>query len=243
MTPSSDASGFNAVNRLLQILPESNRRKLAPHLEPFTLTFGDLLVDVGEPIRHVYFPTTGFISLIALSSSHSTLEVGLIGNEGMFGASLILGVRQSLLRAQVQGSGSALRMDAAVLRKLLKETPKLDRHLHRYLYVGLAEMARASVCTRFHLVEARLARWLLMTQDRAYTHEFDFKHEFLATMLGVRRSGITIAAGSLQRRRLIRYNRGHITVVDREGLENASCECYHLVKATYQRLLGRSGEI
>ena len=175
--------------------------------------------------------------MVTETDDHSTLEVGLIGTESMLGLSLILGVNVSPLRALVQGAGTALRMKAIDFQRELAVNAPLDRDLRRHLYLLLAELAQASVCTRFHLVEARLARWLLMTQDCAHADHFHLKHEFLAEMLGVRRSGITIAAGSLQRKRLIRYKRGNITVIDREGLEHASCACYGVVAATYKRLL------
>ncbi len=224
-------------NRLLDMsLGKSRSNSVLKHLEPIKCDFGDILAEPGQRIRYVYFPTSGFISLVAKADDHSTLEVGLIGDEGMLGTSLILGINVSPLHALVQGEGMALRMKASDFKRELSVNARLERDLRRYLYLLLVELARASVCTRFHLVEARLSRWLLMTQDCAHADHFSLKHEFLAKMLGVRRSGITIAAGALQRKNLIHYNRGNITVLDRAGLERASCECYALISTMNKSL-------
>ena len=168
----------------------------------------------------------------------ASLGVGLVGDEGMFGVPLALGIDISPVRAVVQGGGSALRMDAARFGDELGRSPALHRQMGHYAFVRYTQLAQTAACTRFHVVEARLARWLLMTQDRAHASMFHVTQEFLALMLGVRRVGVTKAATSLQRRGLIRYSRGDITVLDRRGLRAASCGCYKADRESYDRVLG-----
>ncbi len=226
------------VNRLIESLPSSDRRRMLDGCETVELAFADVLYTPGEPLRDVYFPTGSFISLIMPVDASAALEVGMVGNEGMFGTPLALGVELSPVRAVVQGAGSALRMDAASFGRELGRSAALRQRIDRYIFVQLSQLAQTAACTRFHVVEARLARWMLMTQDRAQSNTFHVTQEFLAFMLGVRRVGVTKAASSLQNRQLIQYSRGDITVLDRRGLKAASCGCYKADLESYDRMLG-----
>lgn len=226
-----------AVNQLLSALPDTDRAQFLAACEPVTLSFCEILAEPGEIIHHVYFPTKGFISLMTRSDYCPRLEVGLIGDEGMLGTSLLLGVDKSPMHALVQGAGAALRMPAATFLHELESSRVLQQILLRYVHVVMEQLGQTAACTHYHLVEARLARWLLMTQDRAHSDTFDVKHEFLAYMLGVRRAGISKAAGSLQHRELIRYSRGHMRILDRHNLEIASCGCYTADKGTYEHTM------
>lgn len=226
------------INQLISGLPDRERLKTLALCEPVDLTFGEMLCEAGQPVHHVYFPLSGFISLVSTTIDHRPLEMGLIGSEGMLGATLVLGINDAPLRAVVQGSGSAFRIEAAQLREGLRDSQAMHRMLSRYVYVSMAQLAQTAVCNCFHEVEARLARWLLMTHDRAHGDRFQLTHQFLADMLGVQRSAVSIAAGTLQQRGLIHYTRGDITIHDRHGLEAASCECYQAMVTNHVRLFG-----
>lgn len=225
------------TNDLIEGLPRADRARILKSCVPVDLVFGAVLCEARRPIVHVYFPLTGFISLVAIVDGHPPLEMGLIGNEGLLGATLVLGVNLAELRGVVQGAGKALRMTGPQVRRELKRSPALHRSFSRYLYVILAQNSQSAVCARFHHIEERLARWLLMTHDRAHGDYFYLTHRFLADMLGVQRSAITIAAGALQARNLIGYTRGRIHVNNRRGLEAASCECYQAITRDYADLM------
>lgn len=237
--PSEIAIAHNpVVNRLLAALPQRDRQRLLAACETVDLTVGEVLCESGEQIRHAYFPLDGFISMLLTVDGHANLELGLVGNEGMFGSPLTLGVTVSPLRALVQGSGSALRISPAALGLELQRSVALRSALHRYVYVSLAQLAQGAACNSFHALDARLVRWLLMTHDRAHSDDFHLTHEFLAQMLGVRRVGVTNAATALQKNGLVSYSRGNIRVLDRAGLEAASCSCYQAALHTYEQVLG-----
>jgi len=237
MSPRVAAVKVAPENLLLAGLGAGDRRRLMALCEPVELGFEDVLCEAGDRIRHVYFPTASFISLISVVDRGSNLEVGLVGAEGMLGSSLLLGVGVSSLRALVQGAGPALRMEAAQFSRELKRSAPLRERLNLYLYVLIAQLTQMAACARYHLVEARLARWLLMTRDRAQSNEFRLTQEFLAYMLGVRRAGITRAASHLQQRRMIRYSRGKMHILDARGLEGVSCECYASAAQMYARVM------
>ena len=226
-----------AQNRLIELLPRKDRARLLAACVPVPLMLGEVLCEPGAATRHVYFPIEGFISLVAQIDGSPGVELGMVGREGMLGAELALGVAAAPLRALVQGAGTACRIGAPAFRRELAQSAALQRGLARYLYVLLAQQATSAACLRFHLIGPRLARWLLMTQDRAEAANFKVTHEFLAYMLGVRRVGITVAAGELQRGGLIEYRRGDFTVLDRGGLEAAACGCYAADRQAYAQLL------
>jgi len=226
-----------ATNRLLAALPDKTSAQMLANCESVDLVFADVLCLPGDRIQHVYFPTDSFISLVAPVDGYAGLEVGMVGSEGMFGVSLMLGVDVSPLHALVQGAGQALRMNATRFRRQLASSRALRQGLNRYTYVLISQLAQTAACTRFHIVEARLARWLSMTRDRAGSDEFYLTQEFLSHMLGVRRVGVTKAASSLQKHKLISYSRGVISILDRNGLEAAACGCYLADKKTYDKIM------
>ena len=226
------------ANSLLAALPRAEYQRLLTCIEPVTLTFGEVLYQPGEPIRHTYFPNNCLVSLLAVVEGRTVLEVGLVGSEGMVGIPLALGIGVSPVRALVQRTGAAMRMKSARFLHEFRQNPSLQRELFRYTHASMAQATQIAVCSRFHLLEARLARSLLMTCDRVQSNEFQLTHEFLAHTLGVRRVGVTKAAGALQSRKLISYSRGGIRILDRKGLEAASCRCYQIVKNVHDGVPG-----
>ena len=230
-------SPLECPNRLLGALPSALSHRMRAACSPVELAFGAVLYEPDARIEHVYFPTSGFVSLMIPVDGTTNLEVGLVGDEGMLGVPLVLGVNASPLRALVQGPGQAWQMLAKDFERECDRSPVLRTLLLRYLQVRMCQLAQTAACTRFHVVEERLARWLLMTQDRAHGSTFRVTHAFLAYMLGVRRVGVTKAANALQTRRLISYHRGEVKILDRAGMERASCGCYETDRHTYDRLM------
>ena len=228
-------------NRLFATLPARERARLIERCEPVELEFAQILANPGDVVPHVHFPITSFVSLVTpMGGGKDILEVALAGNEGMFGVSGALGAPTSNVRGRVLGRGSAWRMGAAPFRRELAANPALSKSVLRYVHVLMTQLAQTAGCHRFHVVEQRLARWLLMTSDRAHSSTFHITHEFLAFMLGVRRVGITKAASALQRGKLIAYSRGEVAILDRAGLEAASCSCYQADLDSYRAAFGKS---
>jgi CRP-like cAMP-binding protein len=219
-----------ATNLLLAELPGREYKRLVAGLEPVKLTYGEALYEPGEQMRYAYFPSDCLVSLLTVVEGQRALEVGLVGREGMVGSRLALGIRVSSIRALVQATGMAVRIKAARFLQEFRRSPALQQTLFHFSDSLMVQVAQTAACNHFHLVEARLARWLLMTRERLPSGEFHLTHEFLADMLGVRRVGVTSAASSLQRRELIRYRRGTVTILDQQGLEAAACSCYRLVQ-------------
>jgi CRP-like cAMP-binding protein len=224
-------------NHLIDLLPRAGRRAILAICEPVDLVLSDRLGATDAVTRYAYFPVDAIISLVTPIDGKPVLEVGMVGREGMVGAELVLGVLKSPLHSVVQGPGKAWRIPSAAFRRELARNPALRSVLNRYIYVLLAQLGESAACLRFHLIGPRLARWLLMMQDRAHSDNFHVTHEFLAYMLGVRRVGITAAAGLLQDGGLIEYRRGQMMVLSRRGLENAACGCYAADQRTYSRVM------
>lgn len=237
LTAAAMPATVSPENHLIELLPRRDQARLLGRCEPALLQLGQVLAERGETTRHLYFPTHSFISLVTRIDEHPGLEVGMVGREGVLGVQVALGLLKSPLLALVQGAGACWRVEVADFRAELLRSPALQRVLHRYLYVRMAQLAGSSACLRFHQIGPRLARWLLMSQDRAQADNFHVTHEFLAYMLGVRRVGVTVAAKGLQRSGLISYHRGHLSVLDRPGLEGSACACYALDQQAYAEWL------
>lgn len=227
-----------AQNHLIALLPERDRKRLLAQCEPAQLVLNDVICQPGDALSHVHFPVHGFISLLAVDAPDSVLEVGMIGREGMLGLHQVLGVEPAPLRALVQGEGLSLRIPSAALRAEFKLSSALQAVLLRYVHVCMQQLASSALCMRYHQLGPRLARWLLMTQDRAHSDHFHVTQNFLSSMLGVRRVGVTAAAVAMQGRGLIAYHRGDMHVLDRPGLEAAACSCYANDQRAYLAQLG-----
>jgi CRP-like cAMP-binding protein len=225
-------------NRLLAALPRDDYNRLLPHLEKVSLPLREILYEANGPIPHVFFPLNGVVSLVIIVEGDITLEVGTIGNEGMVGTPVFLGSESSPTRAISQVAGNALRMDTKVFQKEIKRSGPLYGLVQRYTQAMINQISQSTVCNHRHSVEKRMCRWLLMSHDRVGADEFQLTQEFLAQMLGVRRPTVTAVAGKLQKAGLIAYHRGTLTILDRKGLEAASCECYRVVSDELERLLG-----
>lgn len=224
-------------NRILAALPASEFDRVVSDLEPFTLTIRTVLHEANAPITHVYFPTSGCISMVNAMEDGS-VEVGTIGYEGWAGLPLLLGDDRMPTRSFVQLAGESFRMSSSAFEKSIAKNPTFARLLHRHSLALFNQAAQSVACNRLHTLESRCARWLLMTHDRMRKESFTLTHEFLSYMLGVHRPAVTVAAGTLQRAGLIRYTRGKVAVIDRAGLEAASCECYEVTRKNYERLIG-----
>ena len=218
------------ANHLLAAMPRHAYQRMLTDLKRVKLIYGQVLYEPKERIRYVYFPTDCLVSLLTAVDRRRILEVGMVGNEGMVGMSKALGIGVSAVRALVQGSGTAMRMTAARFHAELKKNMPLQRALYRYMHLLIVQVSQTAVCNRFHSPQARLARWLLMSDDRLYVEKFRLTHEFLSDMLGVSVAGVSRAAGLLKRKKLINYSSGNIEILDRKRLEGAACVCYRTVK-------------
>ena len=224
-------------NHLLDALPVSDYERIAPHLELIPMGLGDVLYESGARLRHVYFPTTSIVSLLYVMEDGASAEIAVVGNEGILGISLFMGGNTTPSRAIVQSAGHAFRLSADLLKNEFERHGPTMHLLLRYTQALITQMAQTAVCNRHHSVDQQLCRWLLLSLDRLGSNELSMTQELIANMLGVRREGVTQAAGNLQDAGLIRYHRGNITVDDRPGLETRSCECYQVVKTEFDRLL------
>lgn len=233
----SDSAQMPIENRLLAALPREAYLNLLPHLERVPLLFEQVLYESREPIKHVYFPNHGVISLLTVMADSTKGEVGLVGNEGIVGLTIFLGVDTTPLEMLVQIPGDATRMEVGVFKDLVKQSDPLHDLLQRYTYALMFQNSQIAACNCFHSVEKRCCRWLLMSHDRVNSDSFPITHKFLSGMLGVRRASVTVVANKLQQAGLIRYSRGQMTILDRQKLEKASCECYGLIKSESDRWL------
>jgi len=235
--PATPAVQLPERNRLLAVLPAADRERLYPHLEPVSMALGDVVYESGSLQEYVYFPTTSIVSLLYVMADGASAEIAVVGNDGMVGIALFMGGETTPSRAVVQSAGSAFRLSGHVLKREFTRGGALQHLLLRYTQALLTQMAQTAVCNRHHSIDQQLCRWLLLSHDRLSSNTLIMTQELIANMLGVRREGVTEAAGALQDAGLIRYSRGRITIVDRPGLERRSCECYDVVRRESDRLL------
>jgi CRP-like cAMP-binding protein len=229
----SRSAALSRSNDLLDDVPPRDRAQLARLLEPVVLASGEVLHEPGQ-IRQVYFPLDCVVSLLAPLKGRQAIECAVVGSEGMVGVPLVLGIHTSPLHAIIQGSGSALRIGAPSFSRELQRNTPLKNGLDRYIHLRMGQLTQTAACNTFHSIEARCARWLLMSRDRMGSDKIEVTHEFLARMLGVRRVGVTVAAGNLQRQGLISYTRGHMTILNGGRLAKSACECYGVVRKLYR---------
>ena len=225
-------------NKLLAALPDSDYQRLFPYLKLVPLQVQQILYEAAEPITQVYFPDKAMVSIVTTMEDGSTAEVGIVSNEGMVGIPVILGDNTTTTTAFVQISGAAMQINADVLRAEFNRGGAIQSVLLRYVQAVYSELAQGAACNRLHTLEERLARWLLTVSERLESEDFPLTHEFISQMLGVRRSGVTVAASTLSRAGMITYQRGHISILNREDLEATSCECYQVIQKEFARLLG-----
>lgn len=223
-------------NQLLAALPEEEYQRLAPHLREVSVTKGTVFFEALEPIKTVYFPHGALVSLVSILEDGSSTEIGLIGNDGMVGLPVILGTGYSVSRAVVQVEDSGMKISADMLKREFDRSGELQKILLRYTARRLANVSQLTSCNTHHTIEERLARWLLTVQDLVHSDNLPLTQELISQMLGVRRAGVTVTAGTLQRAGMIRYARGNITILDREALEQTTCECYRLIKEEFETI-------
>ena len=226
------------INQILAALPESEYQIIAPHLKSVSLTSGEIISEPNQSITEIYFPQRAMISIVSIMMNGSNTEIGLIGNEGMVGLPAILGGKSTISYSIVQVSGTALQISADIIQREFLRGGRLQQILLLYIQASLTRISQSAACNRQHRIEERLARWLLSVRDCVRQNELYLTQEFIANMLGTRRSGVTVAAGILQEAGIIRYSRGKITILDRQALENTSCECYRTIQREFIRLLG-----
>ena len=232
-----DDAGHVAGNRLLAALPREIVQRWLPHLEPIQMKLGAVVYEPGETLSHVYFPTTALVSLLHVLKDGSMAEIAIVGNDGLVGVALFMGGLATSTRGVVQGEGHAFRFDRSLIQSEFEQGGPVMHLLLRYTQALISQMTQTAVCNRHHRIEQQLSRWLLLSLDRISGPDVSMTQELISNMLGVRREGVTEAASKLQRKGVIRYTRGHITVLDRAALERCSCECYEVVNREYQRLL------
>lgn len=223
-------------NRLLAHLPDDERELLRPHMEQVQLAHGDRIIEPHVPIKDIYFPLNCLLSMVTTMEDGSTIESGSIGREGMSGTPVLLDAAETTMPTFVQIPGAAVRVKAASVKEVYERGGALKKIINRYIHTVIVVSSQSVACNRLHHIEARLSRWLLMSSDGVGSDKVNLTHEYLAVMLGVRRAGVSEAAAKLQEKNLIRYNRGNVLILDRESLEASACECYHVVRAEYERL-------